>query len=91
MAFPLKPSDDAPHEFIVHDHGTCENCGSEDVDICCIPGYMWLCEDCYNDLDWCDICGEPYVDGAVEFVELDDGRRACPYCAEQYDSGEDEE
>ncbi len=79
-----------PDEFIVQDHGTCENCGEEDVDLCCVPGYMWLCEDCFANMDTCDICGEKYVEGALEFVELEDGRYVCPYCAEALESEEDD-
>ena len=83
--------DTTPDEFIVQDHGTCENCGEEDVDLCCVPGYMWLCEDCFANMDTCDICGEKYVEGALEFVELEDGRYVCPYCAEELESAEKDE
>ena len=72
-----------PDEFEAQDHGTCENCGETDVDLCCVPGYMWLCEDCFNAMDVCDICGEHYVEGALEFILLDDGRYICPDCAEE--------
>ena len=90
MAYPLEPGGAVPHKFIVQDHGTCENCHEKDVDLCCIPGYMWLCESCFGDLDWCDICGEAFVDGAVEFIVTSDGRYVCPYCAEAYGLGEEE-
>ena len=78
-----------PEEFEVHDHGTCECCGKTDVDLCCIPNYMWLCEECFDNMDICDICGEGYVEGALDFVLLDDGRYICPYCAEELEAEEE--
>ena len=42
-------------------------------------------------MDTCDICGDSYVEGALEFVELDDGRYVCPYCAEELEFEDDED
>ena len=79
-------------EFTVQEHGKCELCGEEDVDLCCIPDYMWVCQDCFdNDFTMCDVCGQLWVDGAIEFTYLDDGRCVCEYCMEDLDEEDDAE
>ena len=76
-------------DFIAHLHGQCDNCGDEDVDLFCVPGYMNLCQYCLeNEADICDECGQIWLSDAVEFTETEDGRMVCEYCMEEADEDE---
>ena len=63
--------------------GTCQECGEEKM-VYLIREDVILCEECADELDWiqCEICGDFYPYGDVEFTELDDGRTVCEYCME---------
>lgn len=67
-------------------HDICTECGKE-TKVWMIRDEIWLCDDCVEEQGWvqCDICGDFYVDGEVEFTDLPDGRTVCEYCMEDLD------
>lgn len=70
-------------KFHADGRGKCEICGEEDVEVCVIPEYISVCRSCFeNDMTLCEVCGQLWEDGAVDFTELPDGRLACEYCTE---------
>ena len=63
--------------------GTCTECGEVKM-VWLIREDVVLCDKCADDLDWvqCDICGDFYPWGDVEFTRLPDDRQVCEYCME---------
>ncbi len=79
-------------EFEAQDHGTCELCCEEDVDLYIIPGYLSVCQSCLeNEVDVCDGCGSIWVSDAIEWTYTDDGRMLCENCAEEESTNDDPE
>lgn len=76
--------------FFRNDHkkynGTCTMCGKKDCDLTIVDEEAHVCPDCLdNEYFYCDKCHEYWLCDAVEYVELDDGRTVCEYCAEDID------
>lgn len=68
--------------FKADGHGKCEHCGTEEVDLCCIPDYMWVCKDCLETwMTECDRCGRIWDIDVMTYT--DDGEELCPYCADE--------
>ncbi len=63
--------------------GICPECGEEKM-LWLIREDVIMCDECADNLDWiqCDICGDFYPCGDVEFTKLKDRRFACAYCME---------
>lgn len=85
--------------FSADEHGTCERCKAENVELVYVPGdsdAMHLCRACYEETEICDECGIIYPTDEVEFTYTDDGRTICEWCAqdigdEENEYGEDDE
>lgn len=73
--------------------GTCTECGAENVMITVVDDETMLCEECLDELGYeeCDACHEFWRSDIINFVELDDGRTVCEYCAEELEELMDEE
>lgn len=69
--------------------GTCTQCGKEDVPLTFVNDEDHVCDACLDDWTQCDICGEYFM--GIDFVETDDGRLICEYCAEDLESDEMDE
>ena len=59
----------------------CTMCGEECEDITVIDDETRVCEDCLEDeFFYCDECGEFWLNDAVEYHTLADGRTICEHC-----------
>lgn len=69
--------------------GTCTDCGKENCNLIVLDDVDQLCQECLDSVyTQCDICGEYWPDGVVEFIYTGDGI-ICEYCME--DIVDDEE
>jgi formylmethanofuran dehydrogenase subunit E len=69
--------------------GTCTICGTENQKLTIVDEETHVCPHCLDaDFFYCEQCHEYWMCGAVEDIELEDGRTVCEYCAEDI---EDEE
>ena len=69
--------------FVAHYRGQCEYCRTENVDLCVIPDYMAVCQDCFeNEMCQCDVCGR-LLAPEFGFEELPDGRMVCEDCMDE--------
>lgn len=79
-------------DFNPVEHGTCELCGAEDVDLDIISPDIRVCEECMdNDVDFCEVCGEFGVSAEIEHTYTEDGHCICAYCMEDLDEEDGEE
>lgn len=63
--------------------GTCTDCGKENTSLIILDDVDWLCEECLDSsYTQCDICGEYWGDGYVEFTVTADDKLVCEYCME---------
>ena len=68
--------------------GTCSECGKENCELIVLDDVDRLCQECLDSVyTQCDICGEYYPDGVVEFTCTDDGI-ICEYCMEDIQDDE---
>ena len=66
--------------------GTCTDCGKENSNLIVLDDVGRLCEECLDsNYTKCDICGEYWGDGYVEFTVTDDDKLVCEYCMEDMD------
>ena len=66
--------------------GTCTDCGKENTSLIILDDVDWLCEECLDSsYTQCDICGEYWCDGYVEFTVTADDKLVCEYCMEDTD------
>ena len=69
-------------DFEKHDHGECELCYEEDVDLFIIPGYLRVCKYCLeNNVDICSRCGTMWASDAIDWTYTDDDQMFCEDCA----------
>ena len=62
--------------------GTCTDCGKENCELIVLDEIDMLCQECLDSVyTKCDICGEYWPDGVVEFIYTGDGI-ICEYCME---------
>ena len=65
--------------------GTCTDCGKENAALIILDNVDWICEECLDSVyTQCDICGEYWPDGVIEFTYTDD-KIICEYCMEDID------
>lgn len=63
--------------------GTCTDCGKENCDLIVLDDVVRVCEECLeSNYTQCDVCGEYWADGYVEFTVTDDDKLVCEYCME---------
>ena len=69
--------------------GTCTDCGKENCNLIILDEVDQLCQECLDSVyTQCDICGEYWPDGVVEFTLTDDEKMVCEYCMEDMDDEE---
>lgn len=64
--------------------GECTECGKENVEVTLIDEVTHLCDDCIDELDYCecDECHELWSEDYIIFYDLKDGRTICEHCKE---------
>lgn len=69
--------------------GTCTECGKENATLIVLDDVDRLCPECLDSgYTQCDICGEYWPDGVVEFSVTADDNLVCEYCMEDMDGEE---
>ena len=64
----------------------CTCCGDEAESLTVICDDLEVCDFCLDNVfEHCDECGEYYDFSSVDFIETEDGRMICEYCAEDMD------
>ena len=72
--------------------GTCTLCGKENCNLTILDDIDRVCDQCLeSDFQLCDVCGEYYDPGNVEFFCHIDGRLICEYCKEDFDDDDFED
>ena len=78
-------------DFVADSVGECEGCYEPDVALCTVPGYLRLCQRCYDDeLTVCQHCGDSYLYDAIAWQVDGEDNYICEYCAEELEAEEEQ-